>query len=71
MTDTDTRVNSEKGGLYFLSTDVKLSVNTCGLSAAACAQLNRDIQAEVVQLEQDIEDYEYWPVVNLSLHYRF
>jgi hypothetical protein len=59
-------------GLQFQdSPDVKLSVNTCGLSAAVCAQLNRDIQAEVVQLEQDIEDYEFWPVVNLSLHFRF
>jgi len=51
--------------------DVKLSVNTCGLTAAACAQLNTDIQAEVVQLENDIEDYDLWPVINLSLHYRF
>lgn len=59
-------------GLQFQdSPGVKLSVDTCSLPVAVCAQLNSDIQAEVVQLEKDIEDYDFWPVVNLGLHYRF
>lgn len=53
------------------SPDVVLGVNGCSLPAAACARLENDLQVEVDELQEESEDFEFWPVVNLGVYYRF
>lgn len=53
------------------SPDIRLGVQGCGLPAAACDRLNRDLQVEVDELKDEAEDFEFWPVLNLGVYYRF
>ena len=36
-----------------------------------CFAINGDVQAEMVELQSDIEDYEWWPVISLGLRFTF
>lgn len=51
--------------------EVALGVDGCGLPAAFCERLERDLQAEADEVEAEGEDFEFWPVVNLGVYYRF
>lgn len=53
------------------SPDIRLGVQGCELPAAACTRLERDLQVEVDELKDDAEDFEFWPVLNLGVYYRF
>lgn len=60
------------GALHQGSPNVKVTaVCGSGIGAARCAQLQSDVDAEVRQLEQDIDDFEWWPVISIGLGYRF
>lgn len=51
--------------------DVKLSV-TCQLSdPTLCAELANDVAAEQAELQQEADEFEYWPVLSIGVSYRF
>jgi hypothetical protein len=54
------------------SADVAVNAQ-CGAAvpASLCEQIQADVDAEVRELEQDLDDYELWPVLGVSLSYRF
>lgn len=59
-------------GLQFQDApDVSLGVTGCGLPDAVCTRLEQDLQAEADEVETEAEDFEFWPVVNLGVYYRF
>lgn len=68
------------GGLFFsidlgafLSKPTATLTGNCGPSVPplACSQLQADIRAEQVQLQDSIDDFKAWPVLTLGLGYRF
>lgn len=45
---------------------------TCSVpNAMLCTQLERDVAAEEVELQNDADDLKYWPVLSVGLSYRF
>lgn len=40
-------------------------------NSAEAQQFQRDKEQEIRNIEEDLEDYRYWPVAMLGLHYRF
>ncbi len=61
----------ELGLLYQGSSSVRLAATDCNLPQLACAQLASDLRAEEAELEDDLDDYEWWPVLNVGLTFRF
>jgi hypothetical protein len=54
-------------GIMFMgSPKVSLS-SSCNLSAAQCAQLRNDLNAEQGRIEDDLKKYRYFPVANIGL----
>lgn len=53
------------------SPDVALNVTCNAPDPVLCAQLEDDAAAEEIELQQDADDYKYWPVVSFGLSYRF
>ena len=43
----------------------------CNVGPAVCDPLGADIQAEIDELEDDANDLEWWPVINLGIAYKF
>ncbi len=43
---------------------------TC-INVLVCTTINADVAAEQQQLRDDLEDFEWWPVVSLGFSYRF
>lgn len=60
------------GVMFQGSPNVSLNA-TCGssLDAASCSELQSNVAAEEKDLKDKAEDYQYYPVVNLALSYRF
>jgi len=50
--------------------DVSVIPN-CLADPALCAQIDADIAAEVAELEREVDDYEWWPVVKFGLVFKF
>lgn len=42
---------------------------TC-LDALLCASIDADVQAEIAQLEDDVEDFKWWPVLSIGFAYK-
>lgn len=63
---------SDIGVLFQGSPKITSSV-TCGsaLTTTQCAQLQSDVAASTVKLENDVKNYKYWPVISVGLSYHF
>jgi hypothetical protein len=63
---------AELGAMYLGSPDTSLSV-VCGatLDATQCSKLQSDVAAERVQLEKELDDFKWYPVVSVGLEYKF
>ena len=57
------------GVLYQREPNVALSV-ACG-TTARCAQLQSDVAAEAVSLQDELKDFKFYPVVSFGIGYRF
>ncbi|MFN0317446.1 MAG: hypothetical protein ACKVQA_20675 [Burkholderiales bacterium] len=57
------------GVLYQQSPKVRLDL-TCG-TTAQCAQLQSDARAEGAQLESELKDFRFWPVIQAGFGYVF
>lgn len=59
-------------GVLYQKPDATLSV-ACGsgLSAAACATLQSDVAAEQAQLNEELDDYRFYPVVAIGIGWVF
>lgn len=59
-------------GLQFQnSPSVAFIVSGCTLPENLCTQLNSDINAERLELEEDLEDFNFWPTLNIGFSYKF
>ncbi|MDR2925838.1 MAG: hypothetical protein LBU76_07830 [Azoarcus sp.] len=59
-------------GVIFQGTArASLKNRNCTLSAALCAQLADDIEAERKELRDEVKDYRYYPVIRAGASYRF
>ena len=60
------------GAMYQGSPNANLSV-TCGagLPAAQCTALRADVSAEQTQLQNDLDGYDWYPVVSVGVVYKF
>ena len=63
---------AEIGAFYQSTPEAELNV-TCGsaLDPAICTQLLADVQVEQDELEEDIKEYKWYPVINFGVLYRF
>ena len=64
--------NLEAGAFYQDTPEAQLNVS-CGtaLPTMQCEQLLVDVRAEQKQLEQDIKEYKWYPVIMVGLQYKF
>jgi hypothetical protein len=53
------------------SPDVTLDVTCNAPNATLCAQLASDAAAEERELQDDADDYKYWPVLAIGVSYKF
>jgi len=51
--------------------EVELSVKDCKLPAGVCTELKKDLLVEENDINDDIEDYKFWPVLQVGISYRF
>jgi hypothetical protein len=60
------------GALYQNSPQVNLDV-VCGpaLTPAECATLQGDVQAEEARLQEEVNDYKWYPVISIGIGYSF
>jgi hypothetical protein len=60
------------GVLFQGSPDASLDLN-CGpaVPAIECARIRDDVDEEERELQDDADDYKFWPVVSLGVAYRF
>lgn len=60
------------GVLFQGSPDAKLNLR-CGpaVPAAECDNIRDDVRAEERELQDDADDYKFWPVVSVGVAYRF
>ncbi|MBI5007886.1 MAG: hypothetical protein HZB95_12285 [Nitrosomonadales bacterium] len=60
-------------GVLFQGAPKVTSTVTCGaaLTAPQCAQLQSDVAAGATQLETDLKNYKYYPVISIGISYRF
>ncbi|MBU1776312.1 MAG: hypothetical protein KJ899_06695 [Gammaproteobacteria bacterium] len=63
-------------GVMFQGAPKVTATATCSASYATnfpadCAQMQSDVAAGATQLEEDLKDYKYYPVVSVGLSYRF
>ena len=64
--------NADIGFMYHGEPDASLSV-TCGsaIPTLTCAQLQRDVDAERDQLQDELSSFKWYPVLSLGLGYKF
>jgi hypothetical protein len=62
-----------KAGAWYQGTPkVNLTAHDCNLgSAKACQVLQDDLDYEEEQINNDIKDYKWWPVIQIGVSYRF
>ena len=60
------------GALYQREPNVGLTV-VCGaaLTGPQCTQLQNDVAAEAISLQDELKDYKFYPVVSFGIGYRF
>ncbi|HLP96832.1 MAG TPA: hypothetical protein VK149_00155 [Sideroxyarcus sp.] len=61
-------------GVLFQGSPKVTSTVTCGAAiagTAACTTLQNDVAAGATQLETDLKNYKYYPVISIGLSYRF
>lgn len=59
-------------GLIFTGTPkVALSASCAADDDALCDGLEEDVAAEEAELQEDVEDFKYWPVLSFGLSYKF
>lgn len=58
------------GAWYQGTPKVNLTVHDCQLGAG-CTLLEEDVQQEEDDINDDIKDYKWWPVLQVGLSYRF
>ena len=60
------------GALYQGSPNVRAAI-TCGTATTMqlCDQIQGDLDVEVADLENELESFEWWPVIGLTFSYRF
>lgn len=58
---------ADLGILFQGKPDVELSAN-CG-ATARCAQLQADVEAEERKLQEDLDKFKYYPILNLGIAY--
>lgn len=63
--------SADLGVLYQDSAKVNLQALNCTLPAGFCAQLDADLNAEAAELEDEMGDYKWWPVLNLGFYFQF
>ena len=49
--------------------DINLDYNC--LNPTVCGMVAADIEAEIADLEEETRDYQWWPVINIGVAYRF
>jgi hypothetical protein len=62
------------GAWYQDSPTVSLTAHDCALDdirAGSCDQLRYDLDQEEDDINEDIKDYQWWPVVQIGISYRF
>lgn len=69
--DGRVQFNADLGAFYQGSAKVKLVALGCTTSAAVCKQLVTDVAAERTKLQDDMNDYKVYPVLRVSVSYRF
>lgn len=64
--------NAELGVMYHGEPDASLSV-ICGgaLNTAQCTQLTNDVTAEQADLQNDLSDFKWYPVLSIGMTYKF
>ncbi len=63
--------STDLGVLYQDSARVDLQAFNCTLPAGLCTQLNADLNAEAEELEEEMSDYKWWPVLKLGVYFQF
>jgi hypothetical protein len=60
------------GVVFTGSPKVELTA-TCGaaVNTTVCAQIQSDVRAEQVNLQEDADDLKYWPVISIGLSFKF
>ena len=71
MSKSGLRFSFDLGVLYQKPTAQLAVVCGSGLNAFECAQLQADVAAEEVQLNNEIDDYRFYPVVTLGIGWVF
>lgn len=71
-------VRSEKGfgvtfdvGAYYLGEPEVAQQLTCSPTALNCAQMKADAEADRKDIEKELSDFPFWPLVQLGLTYQF
>jgi hypothetical protein len=64
-------VSADIGAFYQGHVKVELASVGCGAAAAACARLANDVAAEALRLREDTDKLKFYPVLRLSIGYRF
>lgn len=54
-------------GIMFMGSPKASLSASCSLSAAQCAQLRDDLNAEQARLESDLNRFKYYPVANVGI----
>lgn len=62
---------ADVGVAFTGSADVQLNVTCAAAAAALCSQIQGDVAAEQIELQNDADDVKYWPVLSLGVSYRF
>jgi hypothetical protein len=64
-------LTADIGVVFTGSPDVRLSVTCAVNDPAFCADLQNDVAAEQAELQNDADDFKYWPVLSLGVSYKF
>jgi len=63
--------SGDLGVIFQGSPSVSLQNQNCQLGAGLCAQLQDDLEKERKELEDDVKNFRYFPVIRLGVGYRF
>jgi len=63
--------SGDLGVIFQGSPSVSLKNRNCKLGATECSQLNDDLQVERKKLKDDVDGFQYYPVIRFGVGYRF
>lgn len=58
-------------GAYYLGEPEVAQQLTCSATASNCAQMQADAEADRKDIEEELSDFPFWPLVQLGLTYQF